>query len=80
VSSDGLGIKSPVPLRLGQQLEITFTLPDGFVVEATGIVIWDDKHGKSGLKFSCRQPEMRHRLDYWLDSQLDNLNGNPLEM
>ena len=80
VSSDGLGITSPVPLRLGHQLEVTFTLPDGFVVEATGIVIWDDKHGKSGLKFSCRHPEMRHRLDSWLDAQLDDPNGKLLKV
>ncbi|HKW18806.1 MAG TPA: PilZ domain-containing protein [Terriglobales bacterium] len=69
VSSDGMGINSPVPLRLGQSLEITFVLSDGFEIHATGIVIWDDKHGKSGLKFNCHHPEMRHRLDSWLDSQ-----------
>lgn len=69
VSSDGIGVKSSVALALAQALDITITLPDGFAISATGIVIWDDKHGKSGIKFNCRSPEMRHRLDNWLDSE-----------
>ncbi|HJT69139.1 MAG TPA: PilZ domain-containing protein [Terriglobales bacterium] len=69
VSSDGIGVKSSVAFILGQALDITLTLPDDFVISATGIVIWDDKHGKSGIKFTCRNPEMRHRLDSWLDSK-----------
>src|SRR5579864_2193303 len=48
---------------LGFTLDIVLFLPDGFSVQATGIVIWDDKHGKSGLNFQCKTPEMRHRLN-----------------
>jgi PilZ domain-containing protein len=74
VSSDGVGVKCPTMLTLAQALDIRLTLPDGYVISATGIVIWDDKHGKSGVKFSCRNPEMRHRLDSWLDSQFGGEN------
>lgn len=76
VSSDGVGIRSPIPLTLAQAVGIALTLPNGFVVSANGIVIWDDKHGKTGLKFSCRSPEMRQKLDSWLDSQFRETSSN----
>jgi DNA-binding response OmpR family regulator len=69
VSSNGLGVATPAPLKIAEALEIAFTLPDGFTIRATAIVIWDDRHGKSGLNFQCGDIEMRHKLDAWLDSQ-----------
>jgi hypothetical protein len=69
ISSSGMAVKSPVPLKLAETLDIALLLPDGFTVRATGIVIWDDKHGKCGLKLHCSSPEMRTKLDSWLDSQ-----------
>jgi DNA-binding response OmpR family regulator len=69
VSSNGIAVKMPIPLALAETLNIEFFLPDGFLLRATGIVIWDDKHGKSGIKLRCNGPEMRQRLDSWLDSQ-----------
>jgi hypothetical protein len=68
VSSNGIAVRTPIPFKLAEPLGIALSLPDGFTVGATGIVIWDDKHGKSGLHFHCRTPEMRHKLDSWLDS------------
>ena len=69
VSSNGMAVKTPVPLKLAETVDIALQLPDGFTVRATGIVIWDDKHGKCGLKVHCSGPEMRTKLDSWLDSQ-----------
>lgn len=69
VSSNGMGIQTPIPLKLAQPVELVLYLPDGFVVRAAGLVIWDDKHGKTGLTFNCHSPEMRRKLDLWLDSQ-----------
>jgi DNA-binding response OmpR family regulator len=69
VSSHGMALKTPVPLGLAETLDIALLLPDGFTVHATGIVLWDDKHGKCGLKVQCSGPEMRKKLDSWLDSQ-----------
>ena len=69
VSSNGIAVRTPVPLKLAETPDIALLLPDGFTLRATGIVIWDDKHGKCGLKMQCRGPEMRKKLDSWLDSQ-----------
>lgn len=70
LSTNGLGIRTPVPLDLGEDVEICLSLPNGTAVRATGVVIWDDKHGKCGMTFRCSSPEMCRSLDAWLDSQL----------
>jgi DNA-binding response OmpR family regulator len=72
LSSDGVGIKTPTTFTLAESVDISLPLGDTFVVRASGIVIWDDKHGKAGLKFACRTPEIRHGLDAWLDSRFAN--------
>jgi DNA-binding response OmpR family regulator len=69
VSSNGMAVKTPVPLRLAEMMDIALLLPETGTVRATGIVIWDDKHGKCGLKVQCSGPEMRKKVDSWLDSQ-----------
>jgi len=74
VSSHGMAVKTPVPLKLAETLDIALLLPDGFTVRATGIVLWDDKHGKCGLKVQCSSPEMRKKLDSWIDSQFGTVH------
>jgi DNA-binding response OmpR family regulator len=69
VSGHGMAVTNPSSFKLAETLDIALLLSDGFTVRATGTVIWDDKHGKSGLHFQCSTPEMRNRLDSWLDSQ-----------
>lgn len=71
VSSNGMAVTTPTPFRLAETLDIALLLPAGETVRATGTVIWDDKHGKSGLHFQCKIAEMRHRLDSWLDSNFE---------
>lgn len=69
LSKNGMGIRCPVALRLAETVEVSFELPTGFTIRALGIVIWDDKHGKSGLKIHCSEPQTRDALDAWMDSQ-----------
>lgn len=71
VSSNGMALTTTIPFKLAETLDIALLLPDGKTVSATGTVIWDDKHGKSGLHFQCKTAEMRHRLDSWLDSNFE---------
>jgi DNA-binding response OmpR family regulator len=78
VSSNGLAVISPTTLKVAETLDVALQMPDGFTVNATGIVIWDDRHGKAGLHFRCKSPEMRQKLDSWLDWQFcstDNPQG-----
>jgi hypothetical protein len=69
ISGNGMAIASPIPLKPAEMLNISLLLPDENTVYATGIVIWDDQHGKTGVSFQCSDPDMRHCLDSWLDSR-----------
>jgi DNA-binding response OmpR family regulator len=69
VSANGLAVRTAVPLDLAATVDIELRLPDGFAVRAAGLVVWHDRDGNSGLRFHCSGPEMREKLDSWLDSQ-----------
>lgn len=75
ISSNGLGVSTSTPLKTADVLEIVLMLPDGCPISATGIVMWDDQHGKSGLSFQCTTPELRQKLDDWLDSQFEMIRA-----
>ncbi len=69
ISSSGMAIATPTPLTVAETLEVIVSLPDGNSIHATGVVVWDDKHGRTGLHFQCAIPEMRQMLDSWLDAR-----------
>lgn len=69
ISSCGMAVQTPVHLAPGETVIVECFLTNGFLLRATGIVIWDDKHGKCGLRLRCGTPEIRWRFDSWLDSQ-----------
>src|SRR6266498_125710 len=69
ISSNGVAIYSSTRMKPAESVDLEIVLPDGFVVLASGIVVWDDAHGKSGINLQCRTPEIRQRLDAWLDAQ-----------
>lgn len=69
ISSNGVAIYSSTRMKPAESIDLEIVLPDGFVVLASGIVVWDDAHGKSGINLQCRTPEIRQRLDAWLDAQ-----------
>ena len=70
VSANGMSVRSAKSFKLGERLGITLDLQDeGPQVLASGTVVWDDKHGKSGISFHCVRPELQHSLDSWLDGQ-----------
>jgi DNA-binding response OmpR family regulator len=71
VSSGGIALMTPLVLTPGDQAEVIFPLPGmDSLVRAIGTVIWDDKHGKTGLSFKFTNPEHQNDLDLWLDTQL----------
>jgi hypothetical protein len=69
ISANGVAIDSSLRLRSAESVDLEIVLPDGFVVLASGIVVWDDGLGKSGINFQCRTPEIRKNLDAWLTEQ-----------
>lgn len=75
LSSEGIAVATPIPLKPGETVNIALYLPHESTVHLTGLVIWDDQHGKSGLHFECGGTEMRYRLESWLDSQFAEKNA-----
>ncbi len=69
LSSGGVGLRVPSPLQPGEEIQlILFLHGTHSMVRATGTVIWDDKHGKSGISFKCASDEYQAELDGWLDT------------
>jgi len=67
LSRTGVAVTCPRPLDPGEEVGFDFVLPGRAAVSGNGEVIWDDKHGKSGLRLCCRTPQMRLELQSWLD-------------
>jgi CheY-like chemotaxis protein len=70
VSSNGMALTTASSLNLGEEIQIVFSLPR---VErrarARGIVVWDDKHGKTDVSFQCADSRDQRELNLWLDAQ-----------
>ena len=74
ISSTGMALRTPSPLHLGEVVEIALFLPGaGQAVSAGGTVVWDDKHGKTGINFQCSVPRDQSELDAWLNARFCEL-------
>jgi DNA-binding response OmpR family regulator len=67
VSQNGMALTSPVSLKTGEMLHLVFAIPHtDVVVSAEGTVIWDDGHGKSGIRFKSSSASAEARYFEWL--------------
>jgi len=58
-----------VPFQLAEKLRVLLPLQESELpIRATATVVWDDKHGKTGLSMECMNAAMQLRLDSWLDA------------
>lgn len=74
LSSNGSALRTPSPLNPGEVVQITMFLPGWEqAVHATGPVVWDDKHGKTGIHFECTVPRDQSALDAWLNTRFYEL-------
>ena len=70
LSGNGMSICSSSTFALGERIGIAFDMQNGGPhILARGQVVWDDKHGKTGISFQCVRPELQRLLDSWLDEQ-----------
>jgi DNA-binding response OmpR family regulator len=68
ISSNGMALRTPSSLHPGEVVQIVLFLQGaGRAVRANGTVVWDDKHGKTGVSFQCSVPEDQNELDAWLN-------------
>jgi hypothetical protein len=76
ISSNGMAVNTPTPFQTGEELHISFVLPAGkSQLRARGAVMWDDRHGKTGLTLQCVNPQMQLELDSWLDANFNRALG-----
>jgi DNA-binding response OmpR family regulator len=67
VSQTGLAVSTPVLLTVGEAIHLAFGIPNTEIcVSAEGRVIWDDKHGKSGITFECTSSSVHASFCEWL--------------
>jgi len=70
LSRSGMAIRGSAALSIGEEIGVGFAIPNSDVfVAANGRVIWDDKHGKSGISFVCTNPHVEGRFAEWLDDK-----------
>jgi len=76
ISSNGMAVSTPVAFDLGEKLQVSLALQDsGLPIRAQATVVWDDKHGKSGLSMECANALLQRKLDSWLDDQFQTHVG-----
>jgi DNA-binding NarL/FixJ family response regulator len=67
LSRHGMSVIAPAALKGAERLGISFNIPNtDIIVDAEGTVIWDDGHGKAGIKFESVSDLVRTRFYDWL--------------
>jgi hypothetical protein len=74
ISSNGMAVSSSASLEPGEKLHVELTVPGlASPVRAQGTIVWDDKHGKTGLSVEPTHPRMQMELDAWLDTNFSQV-------
>jgi CheY-like chemotaxis protein len=74
ISANGMSIISSTNFTAGEHVGIALEFEAGEPhVLARGVVVWDDRHGKTGISFHCVRPELQKVLDSWLDAQFKKM-------
>lgn len=67
VSQTGMAVNSQSSFIVGERISLVFAIPNTDVfVSGEGKVIWDDKHGKTGISFECSSSSAQSRYYEWL--------------
>ena len=67
LSQTGMAVTSPSSFIAGEPINLVFAIPNTDIsVTAEGKIIWDDKHGKTGISFECVNPSTQSRYYEWL--------------
>lgn len=67
LSQAGMAVLAPCSFLAGEEIQVAFAIPNTDIfVSADGKIIWDDKHGKAGIKFECTSASIQERYCEWL--------------
>jgi ActR/RegA family two-component response regulator len=72
ISEGGMALKTSIPLNVGEQLQICFTLPEHNAISLDATVRWC-KAGCLGLRFTAVRPDRIAELQSWLAEKLEEL-------
>jgi CheY-like chemotaxis protein len=71
ISQTGLCLEAREMLPQGASLQIKFPVPDSKdTVELTGVVMWNQQSGKTGVRFTRVEAGEQKKLNAWLESIL----------
>ncbi|HKW16758.1 MAG TPA: PilZ domain-containing protein [Terriglobales bacterium] len=77
ISSNGMAVCTPGAFQAGEKVHVSFVLPGATSqMRARGSVIWDDRHGKTGIGIECATAQMQLELDSFLDANFNRVLGN----
>jgi CheY-like chemotaxis protein len=82
ISQQGMAVTTPLALQPGEPLHVVFVAPNtDIIVGAEATVIWDDGHGKAGIRFECTSPPTHARFVEWLNGHFfmsfEGASSNP---
>lgn len=70
LSEEGLCVRSPIVLSIGQSVRLWFKLPNTqSLLEASGEVVWVGTAGVAGIRFGAMSKWHSERLSQWLDGE-----------
>lgn len=70
LARNGIALNTPMALDNGESLDLVFPIPESEVlIRAQATVVWDDRHGKTGLRFEWMDKQYEKPLHTWLDEQ-----------
>lgn len=74
ISETGVAINSPVPLKVGEKLQLRIHLPGRpRGITMAGEVCWTDATGRSGIHFLGLGKDAAEQLQGWLSARLEDL-------
>jgi two-component system, NtrC family, response regulator AtoC len=76
ISSGGMAIKSPIPLKHGSTFEVSFQLPGNpLILELKATLAWTSPDGLAGLTFVDIHPAIEKELQQWLLTRASSGSG-----
>ena len=70
LSQGGIGVRLQRPHETRGPVKVSFTLPSTrLALKILGEVVWKDKQGNAGIRFTEAEPRTRRQLRLWLERQ-----------
>lgn len=72
VGEGGVAVQPFVPLPVGAESDLFFETPSGTPVKAHGMVAWVGENGRTGIRFTEVEPQVREEIRRWAETEIDD--------